>query len=167
MFAGPWMRHGRRASFFKRGGLKFLILDLVAEKPRHGYEIIREIEEKSGGLYSPSPGTVYPTLQMLEDMGHVRVKEDEGKKVYELTDEGSAYLSEHKERVQEHRERIAQCGPPFLRGEAISIRHQVRDLVHSIMHASMQSRGDTRKTQAIQEVLERTRQDIDKIVAGS
>src|SRR3989304_9708037 len=112
MYPGPWMHRGRRTRFFERGALKYLILDVIAEKPRHGYDIIREIEERTGGYYSPSPGTVYPTLQMLEDIGHLRVKEENGKKVYELTDEGKAYIKEHKEKVKKHRERMSECCPP-------------------------------------------------------
>ena len=60
---GPW-----RESSFQKGDLKYVILDLIKDKPRHGYEIIRELEEMSHGLYTPSPGAVYPTLQMLEEL---------------------------------------------------------------------------------------------------
>ena len=111
--AGPWMHHGPRGSFFERGALKFIILDLLAERPRHGYEIIRALEERSGGYYSPSPGTIYPTLQVLEDMGLVKVREEEGKKIYELTREGVAFLDERKDHVREHRDRMGQHRPPM------------------------------------------------------
>ena len=73
---------------FDQGHLKFVILRLLDEKPRHGYEIIKEIEDRFGGMYSPSPGTVYPTLTMLEDLGYARARpEESGKKIYEITDE--------------------------------------------------------------------------------
>src|SRR5688500_922875 len=81
---------------FGQGDLKFVILRLLAEKPRHGYDIIKELEERSGGTYSPSPGTVYPTLVMLEDMGFARATpEESGKKIYSITDAGRAHLEEH------------------------------------------------------------------------
>src|SRR5512141_174351 len=70
---------------FDQGHLKFVILRLLDEKPRHGYEIIKEIEERFGGMYSPSPGTVYPTLTLLEDLGYARaLPEEGGKKIYDI-----------------------------------------------------------------------------------
>jgi DNA-binding PadR family transcriptional regulator len=79
---------------FHKGDFKYFILDLLRDKPRHGYEIIRELEGKSHGFYSPSPGTVYPTLQYLEDMGYVTAKEQDGKRVYTITEEGLKFLAE-------------------------------------------------------------------------
>src|SRR5512143_3995730 len=79
---------------FHKGDFKYLILDLLKDKPRHGYEIIRELEAKSHGFYSPSPGTVYPTLQYLEDMGYVSAQEQDGKRVYTITAEGLKFLNE-------------------------------------------------------------------------
>ena len=98
-------RHG--GGYFGRGGIKFAILELLKEKPRHGYDIIREMEERSGGVYTPSPGVIYPTLQALEDQDYVTSNEQEGKKVYSITDSGSAYLQGHKERMRER-----HGGPP-------------------------------------------------------
>src|SRR3984893_16729387 len=89
---GRW-RTGR---MFEQGDLRYVILRLLEEKPRHGYEIIKELESRFGGSYAPSPGTVYPTLTMLEDLGYARVVPEEGgKKIYEITDEGRKYLAEH------------------------------------------------------------------------
>jgi DNA-binding PadR family transcriptional regulator len=87
---GPW--RGPRGSYYGRGNVKFAILDLLKEKPRHGYDIIREMEERSGGAYSPSPGVIYPTLQALEDQDFVKSAEQDGKKVYSITEAGLAYL---------------------------------------------------------------------------
>lgn len=81
-----------RESSFQKGDLKYVILDLIRDKPRHGYEIIRELEEKSHGLYTPSPETVYPTLQMLEEMGYASATERDGKKIYTITEEGLKFL---------------------------------------------------------------------------
>src|SRR5512134_2718210 len=90
-------RHRRRHQVFEAGEVKYVILRLLEEKPRHGYEIMKALEERLGGWYTPSPGTVYPTLQLLEDQGFVRVVETEGKKVYHITPEGQAFLHEHSD----------------------------------------------------------------------
>jgi DNA-binding PadR family transcriptional regulator len=95
-------RHsGRRAErIFDQGDLRFVILKLVSEQPRHGYEIIKAIEDKVGGAYSPSPGVVYPTLTLLEELGYVTVEAREGgKKAYTITPEGEAALAEKKSTV--------------------------------------------------------------------
>jgi DNA-binding PadR family transcriptional regulator len=92
---GPFFRF----KGFERGDIKFLILDLLMDKPRHGYEIIKELESRYCGFYSPSPGTVYPTLQMLEDLELVKSNEQDGKRVYEITEKGKAELKERKEKV--------------------------------------------------------------------
>ena len=84
---GPKRGRGRR-QMFEAGEIKFVILRLLKEKPRHGYEVIKALEERMAGCYSPSPGTVYPTLQMLEDQGYVRGGEADGKNIYEVTPEG-------------------------------------------------------------------------------
>ena len=87
-----FFRSSRRGTSFRKGDLKYVILDLLKDKPRHGYDIIRELEELSYGFYKPSPGVIYPTLQMLEEMGYARSVEQEGKKVYSITEEGLKFL---------------------------------------------------------------------------
>jgi DNA-binding PadR family transcriptional regulator len=76
-----------------------LILDAIADRPRHGYEIIQAIEERSGGNYRPSPGVIYPTLQLLQELSHVRLEENDGRKVYAITAEGRRDLEEHRDEV--------------------------------------------------------------------
>ncbi len=88
-----------RESSFQKGDLKYVILDLLKDKPRHGYEIIRELEETSHGLYKPSPGAVYPTLQMLEDLEYAVCTEQDGKKVYSITENGIKFLEERKDQA--------------------------------------------------------------------
>jgi DNA-binding PadR family transcriptional regulator len=82
---------------FQRGDFKYILLRHLKEKPSYGYEIIRAIEERFHSFYTPSPGSVYPTLQMLEEMGYVSTTEKEGKKVYSITEEGSKFLEDEKE----------------------------------------------------------------------
>jgi|SRR5580658_896498 DNA-binding PadR family transcriptional regulator len=102
---------GRRSRVFDHGDLRLVILQLIAEKPRHGYEIIKAIEERLAGAYSPSPGTVYPTLTMLEELGQATVALSEGgKKLYTITAEGEAYLAANKSSVDAVFARIAETG---------------------------------------------------------
>ena len=90
-------RGGPRASrLFDHGELRLVVLALIAERPRHGYEIIKEIEDRVASTYSPSPGVIYPTLIMLEEIGHATVAEEDGKKRYAITPDGGAYLAAHR-----------------------------------------------------------------------
>lgn len=84
---GPGPFFGGRAKV-GRGDVRLAILHLLKEEPMHGYQIMQEIKDRSNGIWQPSPGAIYPTLQQLEDEGLVRAEEDEGKKVYRLTEEG-------------------------------------------------------------------------------
>ena len=86
-------RGGRIGRFLEHGDLRFVILALLAEKASHGYELIRALEERTGGAYRPSPGVIYPTLSLLEDEGFARQTGGEGgRKLYEVTDEGREAL---------------------------------------------------------------------------
>src|ERR1700693_793286 len=90
--AWAWAGRRRRRQWFDSGDMNSVTRTPLKDKPRHGYEVMKELEERMHGCYSPSPGTVYPTLQWLEDEGLVVAKEVEGKKVYELTDAGRRFL---------------------------------------------------------------------------
>jgi DNA-binding PadR family transcriptional regulator len=90
----------REGRMFDSGDLRLVIVALVAEKPRHGYEIIKALEERVGGGYSPSPGVVYPTLTLIEDMGYATAAQDQGgRKLYTLTAEGEAFLAANRAQV--------------------------------------------------------------------
>jgi DNA-binding PadR family transcriptional regulator len=90
-------RGGRRSGrLFDHGELRLVVLGLISERPRHGYEIIKEIEDRVSGTYSPSPGVIYPTLTMLEELGHATVAESNGKKLYAITAEGTATLAANR-----------------------------------------------------------------------
>jgi DNA-binding PadR family transcriptional regulator len=93
-----------------QGDLRLLALALIAEAPRHGYEIIKLVEEKTGSFYSPSPGIVYPTLTYLEEAGYVTASTDGAKKLYTLTDEGKAYLDANRDIVKAVLDRLAAIG---------------------------------------------------------
>ncbi|MTJ82272.1 MAG: PadR family transcriptional regulator [Telmatospirillum sp.] len=94
-------RGGRLGRFFEHGDLRLVILHLIAQKPRHGYEIIKAIEDRTGGSYSPSPGTIYPALAMLEEQGHVAIAPGEGaKKLHVITDQGRDFLAVNRVAVE-------------------------------------------------------------------
>src|SRR5678815_2601378 len=103
-FGGRHGRHGdfdgddmmRAGRMLAQGDLRLLALALIAEQPRHGYELIKLIEEKTSGFYSPSPGVVYPTLTFLEEAGYVTAESEGAKKLYTITAEGRAYLDENR-----------------------------------------------------------------------
>jgi DNA-binding PadR family transcriptional regulator len=104
-------RRGRGGRFFEQGDLRLVIMALLAEQPRHGYELIKEIEERLGGAYAPSPGVVYPTLTWLEELGYAALAEDGGsKKLYSATPEGLAYLEQNKGQVDGLFARMDQMG---------------------------------------------------------
>ncbi|MDO9707199.1 PadR family transcriptional regulator [Paracraurococcus lichenis] len=106
-------RHGRGGGrFFASGDLRLVILQLIAEKPRHGYELIKGIEERVGGAYSPSPGVIYPTLTLLEDLGHVAAEAGEGggKRLHRITEEGRAFLEANRPAVEALLARMAEAG---------------------------------------------------------
>jgi len=96
--------------FVGDGELRLVVLALLEEAPRHGYDVIKALEEHSSGFYSPSPGVIYPTLTYLEETGHAVSSADGNKKVYSITDEGRAYLDENRKVVQAALDRIRFIG---------------------------------------------------------
>jgi DNA-binding PadR family transcriptional regulator len=114
-------RHGRHRGYrggrlFDYGELRFLLLAMIAERPRHGYELIKMIEERFGGSYTPSPGVIYPTLSWLDDMGYARIDAEEaGRKRYRITAEGEAFLVANRAAVDEL---MARTGPAGADGTA-------------------------------------------------
>jgi DNA-binding PadR family transcriptional regulator len=123
---GGRRHHGR---IFDHGDLRFVVLRLIADGPRHGYEIIKEIEEKLGGSYSPSPGVVYPTLTLLEELGYATVTTgDSTKKLYAITPEGSAHLAASKATVDAIFERIAEVRAAHGEGPAPQIVRAMENL---------------------------------------
>jgi DNA-binding PadR family transcriptional regulator len=108
---GPrgWHGHGGRGKR-GRGNVRAAVLALLAEEPRHGYSIMNELGERSGGLWRPSPGSVYPVLQQLQDEGLVTSVDRDGRKVFDLTDEGRRYVEEHADELREPWQ-VAEHGP--------------------------------------------------------
>jgi len=109
---GDWFRIGRMLA---QGDLRLLALTLIAEQPRHGYEIIKLIEEKTSGWYSPSPGVVYPTLTFLEEAGYVTAQSEGAKKRYTITEEGKSYLKDNRNIADMALERLEGVGKKLAR----------------------------------------------------
>jgi DNA-binding PadR family transcriptional regulator len=160
---GRW-RGGR---MFEQGDLKFVILQLLAEKPRHGYDIIKELEQRSGGRYSPSAGTVYPTLTLLEEMGYAAAAlEDGGKKVYSITDEGRKYLADNRSTVDDVLERLAQVGASIF-GEQMRPAHEAMAAFgKSYMHVTMHRTADPEYVKKVVDVIQRATKELEDLVSA-
>ena len=131
---GEGGRSGRRR-VFDAGELRLVLLKLIADQPRHGYELIRAIEELTGGSYVPSPGMVYPTLTMLDEMGHIaEVKSEGARKAFAVTDDGTAHLAEKKEEVDALFARLAELANLRERTDAAPIRRAVGNLRAVLIH---------------------------------
>jgi DNA-binding PadR family transcriptional regulator len=133
---------------------------LLSESPMHGYQIIQEIGERSEGLWHPSPGSVYPALQQLEDEGLVRVEKTEGRKVAHLTDEGGTYVREHREELGSPWEAAAEdYGEDLL---------ELRDLVGQVATATMQvaQAGDSGQISEARRLLTDVRRQLYRVLAG-
>jgi DNA-binding PadR family transcriptional regulator len=154
---GPPGRGGRRA---RRGDVRAAALLLLEEQPRNGYQLMQEIEDRSGGMWRPSPGSVYPALAQLEDEGLVRSDEGAGRRAFELTDEGRKYVEEHREAL----------GVPWEEagGEVPQGILELRSLMMQLGMATMQvaQAGDEAQTAEARKVLEDARRALYRILAG-
>ena len=159
---GAW--RARAGRIFEQGDLKYVILRLLAEKPRHGYEIIKELEDRFGGAYAPSPGTVYPTLTMLEDLGYARAMPEEGgRKMYEITDEGRKHLEEHSATVDDIFERIARFVEGFFDAPMADLKRAMAHVGRATFVAASRSPNDRERLNRISEVLKRAAEEIEKL----
>jgi DNA-binding PadR family transcriptional regulator len=154
------LRGGR---FFDHGDLRYLLLKLIADKPRHGYELIKAIEEEFGGAYSPSPGVIYPTLTMLEELGYTVVAAEGNKKLYTITPEGQAFLAENQAQVDAVSGRLKEAGSVYGGGRAPEIRRAVHNLRMAL--ATRLGRGSLTQEQilALTAVLDRAAADLERI----
>jgi len=162
-FRGERFFHGfRHDSPFQKGDLKYVILDLLKDKPRYGYEIIRALEEQSHGFYKPSAGVVYPTLQMLEEMGYASSTERDGKKVYTITEEGCHFLDERSDSADEIRNHMRRHWNPKNIGPLGEIMGEVAKLGKSVVPRIRNAEPE--QLQRIGKVISRTRQEIEAIL---
>jgi DNA-binding PadR family transcriptional regulator len=150
---------------FAQGDLKYVILQMLAEKPRHGYEIIKDLEERFRGAYSPSAGTVYPTLTLLEDMGYARATVDEGgRKVYSITNEGQQYLEKNRGVVDELFERIADFGASFLSDPMMEVNRAFGRLVRTTYTQSPWSLRDPDVASKVKAILDEATGKVGEVI---
>jgi DNA-binding PadR family transcriptional regulator len=159
---GGGFGRGGGGRIFGPGDLRLILLALVAEKPSHGYDLIKAVEQKFGGGYSPSPGSVYPTLTLLEDLGHVRATTSEGaKRLFEITDEGRAFLAENQTIIDGIMARVGLAA----RAMSGSIPPpQIYQAMHTLRAALLLHRGEWTEEEAnrVREILELAAEAITK-----
>jgi DNA-binding PadR family transcriptional regulator len=144
--------------------MKYVILKLLKDKPRHGYEVMKELEEQMHGCYSPSPGTVYPTLQWLEDEGLVAAKDVEGKKVYEITDAGRAFLEEHRDMVDDIFDRVREAVDRTLGGAMGDVNRSLGRLVKAVYRTGWKARDEATR-QRLVAILDRVVGEVEGLVS--
>lgn len=157
---------GERGQRADRGIVRYLVLDAIAQQPRHGYDIMQTITEKSGGAYKPSPGVIYPTLQMLEEMELIRGVESEGRKVFEITEEGRLELKANRLEVEDFYERTA--GPAEWEEQAEIFADLAGDtarLFRLYRHAARRGRLTTATKRAIRNELDAAIERIEEILS--
>ena len=166
---GEMMRAGRMLA---HGDLRLIALALIAEQPRHGYEIIKVLEEKTSGWYAPSPGIVYPTLTYLEEAGYVTAQAEGAKKLYTITDEGRAYLEGNRDFVDAVLERLATVGERARRRRDESERDRDGPRVSRLVRAAFDDlrelaaeriRSDAEAEAKVVEVLARAASELRKL----
>jgi DNA-binding PadR family transcriptional regulator len=156
-------RRGHRGRGRGRGGrggnVRAAILALLVEEPRHGYAIMTELAERSGGLWRPSPGSVYPVLQQLQDEGLVSVEEADGRRVFSLTDAGRSYVAEHADEVHEPWS-VADSGPVARVRSIMFALHALGAAVHEVARTA----DDAQAEQAVA-ALDQARRTLYRILA--
>ncbi len=153
-----------RFRIFDRGDLKYVILELLSRKPMHGYEVMRALEEKSGGCYSASPGSVYPTLQMLQDQGYVTCEEAEGKKVYSVTEEGREFLKQNGALVDDIISRVTDFTDRFFRSEMRDLTSSFKDLAQVTFDRATRW-SDPETLQKMKAILDRATDEMKQAVS--
>jgi DNA-binding PadR family transcriptional regulator len=162
-------RRGRRSKrMFESGELRLVLLKLIADEPRHGYDLIRAIEDLTGGEYAPSPGVVYPTLTLLQDMGLIGEAPGEGpRKAFQATDEGRAHLEERSEEVEALFERLADLKPSARTTAGPAIGRAVKNLMTALSHRVSRDGFDEELFLEIAAILDEAAQRIERIKPGT
>jgi DNA-binding PadR family transcriptional regulator len=162
--------NGRRGDWFggpppraERGGVRYLLLDAILERPRHGYEIISVIEERSHGAYRPSPGVVYPTMQMLEELAHARAIEIEGRKVYEITEAGQRDLEAHRAEVNDFYARLYDESWETQLESFGEVARLMGQLMKTVRRAARRGRLSSRTLARVREVVLEAIQKLEQI----
>jgi DNA-binding PadR family transcriptional regulator len=154
---------GRRR-MFEGGELRLVLLKLIADEPRHGYELIKAIEEMTDGDYAPSPGIVYPTLTMLEDMGLIAEKKSkDAKKVYEATSDGREHLEENEDEVEELIERLEGHGRRRAKGNRPEIGRAIGNLMTALRNRVAHEGWNEELLHEVIDILDEAAQRIERL----
>jgi DNA-binding PadR family transcriptional regulator len=158
-------RGGRgKRRMFESGELRLVLLKLIADQPRHGYDLIRAIEELTHGSYAPSPGVVYPTLTMLQDMGLIQEAAAEGnRKAFSITPEGEAHLTERAEEVEALLERLSGAGEGKRRAGGRPIQRAVGNLLSALWHKVTADDTGEERLHEIAAILDEAAQRIERL----
>jgi len=161
---GGWGRGRGRRRMFDAGELRLVLLKLIADQPRHGYDLIRAIEELTHGVYAPSPGIVYPTLTMLQDMGLIEEAKGEGsRKAFQVTAEGEAHLAEKAEEVAALIERLEEAGSDQRKAGGAPIKRAVGNLLSALWHRATREDMDETRLHEIAAILDDAAQKIERL----
>jgi len=166
--AGFAPHHGGQGRFFEAGEARLAILSLIGDEPKHGYEIIKDLESRSGGLYRASAGTVYPTLQQLEDEELITGDQREGKKVYRITAAGRRELAREADTVKRIWDRAAHLEDwsKWWNPEAATMMMgPISKLMKATFQAAAQASDDNRRADKVREILDRARRDLEALAA--
>jgi DNA-binding PadR family transcriptional regulator len=147
---------------FDRGDLRYMILRLLAERPMHGYEVMQELAKESGGMYTPSPGSVYPVLQMLEDQGHVESEERDGKRVYRITESGRTFLSENRERVEDVFDRVSDFTDRFRGADMREVTKSFMRLAQVSFEEAMRRAGNAEAMTRLRDIMDRATKEMEE-----
>ena len=149
---------------FDGGELRLVLLKLIADEPRHGYDLIRAIESMTGGGYAPSPGVVYPTLSMLDEMGHIEAQESDGaKKKFAVTDAGRAELEEKADEVEQLIARLTAIGEHRGRAEHPPVRRAMGNLREAVRGRMVRGDLSEEKLREIVDLLDETAKRIERL----
>src|SRR5262245_59125778 len=155
---------GRRRRIFDSGELRLVLLKLISDQPRHGYDLIRAIEDLTGGSYVPSPGVVYPTLTMLQDMGQIEEAASEGvRKPFAVTAQGTAELTAKKQEVECLFARLAELGSARERSDAGPIRRAMGNLRAALVYRLEREDVQPQTLHDIAEILDETTRKIERL----
>jgi DNA-binding PadR family transcriptional regulator len=142
------------------GDLRLLILSLIAETPRHGYDLIQEIETRTGGTYKPSPGVMYPALEIIQDLGWAEVRQENGKKTFHITAEGEAELVREAATIEAVRTRLADLLRADESADPTDIRSAMHRLRHAVISAARETSADEARQRRIVEILAAAKDEI-------
>ncbi len=161
----PWGRGGRWGRFFGPGEIRLALLSMLESGPKHGYELMKELETKSGGIYRASAGAIYPALQQLEDEGMVTSDSAVGKRTYSLTEAGKAELQREAETVKRIWQRAEQAGDwaPWMGMEGAEVMRPAAAVMKAALRAATRGSHDSGRIQKIREILERTAKEIENL----